>query len=167
VSGAPDRFEDFYRGSRQRVLAFVYLVTSDLPEAQDAVQEAFVRAWQRWSRFDPGADPEAWVRLVATRIAISRWRSLRSRARAYMRHGAAGPAAAPDADTVDLVRALRRLSVEQRTAIALHYFVGLSVAEVAHETGVPVGTVKARLARGRAALAPYLVVPSEGAVDER
>jgi RNA polymerase sigma-70 factor (ECF subfamily) len=59
VSGAPDRFEDFYRASRQRVLAFVYLVTGDLAEAQDAVPEAFVRAWQRWPRFDPGAEPEA------------------------------------------------------------------------------------------------------------
>jgi DNA-directed RNA polymerase specialized sigma24 family protein len=52
--------------------------------------------------------------------------------------------------------ALRRLSADQRTAIALHYFVGLSVAEVATETAAPIGTVKARLARGRTALAPYL-----------
>jgi RNA polymerase sigma-70 factor (ECF subfamily) len=161
-----DRFEDFYRGSRQRVLAYVYLITSDLSEAQDSVQEAFVRAWQRWSSLGTDGDPEAWVRKVAARIAISRWRGLRSRARAYLRHGVAGPVAPPGPETVDLVAALRQLSTAQRTAIALHYFVGLSVAEVAEETGVPVGTVKARLARGRSALAPYLAVPVEGAVNE-
>jgi RNA polymerase sigma-70 factor (ECF subfamily) len=43
----------------------------------------------------------------------------------------------------------------------LRYFAGLTVAEIADQTGVPTGTVKARLARGRSALAPYLAVPSE------
>jgi RNA polymerase sigma factor (sigma-70 family) len=157
-----ERFESFYRGSRQRVLGCVYLATGDLGEAQDAVQEAYVRVWQRWRSFGPDADPEAWVRLVATRIAISRWRSLRSRARAYLRHGAAAPVPAPDADRVDLVTALRRLSPDQRVAIALYYFVGLSVAEVAEQTRAPVGTVKARLARGRSALAPFLADRTEG-----
>jgi hypothetical protein len=59
-----DRFEDFYRGSRQRVLAYVYLITSALSEAQDSVQEAFVRAWQRWPSLGADGDPEAWVRKV-------------------------------------------------------------------------------------------------------
>lgn len=162
MPGDIERFEGFYRGSRQRVLGCVYLATGDLAEAQDAVQEAYIRVWQRWSTFGPDADPEAWVRLVATRIAISRWRSLRSRARAYLRHGAAASVPAPDPDRVDLLSALRRLSADQRIAIALHYFVGLSVAEVAEQTGAPVGTVKARLARGRTALAPFLAVPVEG-----
>jgi RNA polymerase sigma-70 factor (ECF subfamily) len=164
VPGDIERFENFYRGSRQRVLGCVYLATGDLGEAQDAVQEAYVRAWQRWRQFGAEADPEAWVRLVATRIAISRWRSLRSRARAYLRHGAAAAVPAPDPDRVDMMAALRRLSPDQRIAIALHYFVGLSVAEVAEQTGAPVGTVKARLARGRSALAPYLAVQTEGNV---
>jgi RNA polymerase sigma-70 factor (sigma-E family) len=165
VPGDVERFESFYLGSRQRVLGCVYLATGDLAEAQDAVQEAYVRVWQRWRDFGPDADPEAWVRLVATRIAFSRWRSLRSRARAYLRHGAAAPVPAPDPDRVDMMAALWRLSPDQRIAIALHYFVGLSVAEVAEETGVPVGTVKARLARGRSALAPYLAVRTEGSTD--
>jgi RNA polymerase sigma-70 factor (ECF subfamily) len=158
VAGDADGFDDFYRGSRQRLLGYVYLLTGDLSEAQDAVQEAFVRAWQRWSTISAYDDPEAWTRVVATRIAISRWRSLRSRARAYLRYGAVESMPAPSTDTLAIVEAMRRLPEEQRIAIALHHLVGMPVAEVAVRTGAPVGTVKARLSRGRAALAGLLAV---------
>ncbi|MEV0805056.1 SigE family RNA polymerase sigma factor [Micromonospora sp. NPDC050200] len=153
-----DGFDEFYRGSRQRLLGFVYVLTGNLAEAQDAVQEAYIRAWQRWSTVGGYDDPEAWVRVVASRIAVSRWRSLRSRARAYLRHGAEESVPAPGVDTVDVVAALRRLPEEQRTALALYYLLGMPVAEVARQTEAPVGTVKARLSRGRAALAGLLAV---------
>ncbi|WBB65002.1 SigE family RNA polymerase sigma factor [Micromonospora sp. WMMD812] len=151
-------FDEFYRGSRQRLLGFVYVLTGDLAEAQDAVQEAYIRVWQRWSTVSGYDDPEAWTRVVATRIAVSRWRSLRSRARAYLRHGAVETTPGPGTETVEVVAALRRLPEEQRTAIALYYLLGMPVAEVARETEAPVGTVKARLSRGRAALAGLLAV---------
>ncbi|MBU8858870.1 MULTISPECIES: SigE family RNA polymerase sigma factor [unclassified Micromonospora] len=153
-----DSFDEFYRGSRQRLLGFVYVLTGDLAEAQDAVQEAYIRAWQRWSTVRGYDDPEAWIRVVASRIAVSRWRSLRSRARAYLRHGAEESMPAPSTDTVEVVTALRRLPEEQRVALALYYLLGMPVAEVARETDAPVGTVKARLSRGRAALAELLTV---------
>ncbi|GIJ25960.1 RNA polymerase sigma24 factor [Micromonospora qiuiae] len=153
-----DGFDEFYRGSRQRVLGFVYVLTGDLAEAQDVVQEAYVRAWQRWSTVGDYDDPEAWVRVVASRLAVSRWRSLRSRARAYLRHGAVESVPPPGTETVEVVAALRRLPEEQRVAIALYYLVGMPVAEVARQTSAPVGTVKARLFRGRAALAGLLAV---------
>ncbi|GAB3065200.1 RNA polymerase sigma factor [Micromonospora schwarzwaldensis] len=153
-----DGFDEFYRGSRQRVLGFVYALTGNLAEAQDAVQEAYIRAWQRWPTVRGYDDPEAWLRVVASRIAVSRWRSLRSRARAYLRHGADDHIPAPSTDTVEVVAALRRLPEEQRVALALYYLVGMPVAEVARETAAPVGTVKARLSRGRAALAELLAV---------
>ncbi|MFI7071263.1 SigE family RNA polymerase sigma factor [Micromonospora sediminicola] len=153
-----DGFDEFYRGSRQRLLGFVYVLTGNLAEAQDAVQEAYIRAWQRWSTVRGYDDPEAWLRVVASRIAVSRWRSLRSRARAYLRHGAEDSVPGPNTDTLEVVAALRRLPEEQRVAIALYYLVGMPVAEVARETEAPVGTVKARLSRGRAALAELLTV---------
>ncbi|MFC0508014.1 SigE family RNA polymerase sigma factor [Micromonospora costi] len=155
-------FDEFYRGSRQRLLGFVYVLTGNLAEAQDAVQEAYIRAWQRWSTVSGYEDPEAWTRVVATRIAVSRWRSLRSRARAYLRHGAVETVPPPGTETVEVVAALRRLPEEQRTAIALYYLLGMPVAEVARETDAPVGTVKARLSRGRAALAGLLAVSDLG-----
>ncbi|SCL61293.1 RNA polymerase sigma factor [Micromonospora chersina] len=159
-------FDEFYRGSRQRLLGFVYVLTGNRAEAQDAVQEAYIKAWQRWSTVRGYDDPEAWVRVVASRIAVSRWRSLRSRARAYLRHGAEESFPAPTTDTVEVVAALRRLPEEQRTAIALYYLLGMPVAEVARQTEAPVGTVKARLSRGRTALAGLLaVVDLEEAAD--
>jgi RNA polymerase sigma-70 factor (sigma-E family) len=160
-----DDFDHFYRASRLRLLGFVYVLTGNLAEAQDAVQEAFVRAWQRWSSISQYHDPESWVRVTAARIAVSRWRQLRGRARAYVRHGPAHPVPEPSTDTVEVVRALRRLPEEQRVALALYYLMGLPVADVARELGVPVGTVKARLSRGRAALAPLLALDVKGAAD--
>jgi RNA polymerase sigma-70 factor (ECF subfamily) len=103
------------------------------------------------------------VRVTAARIAVSRWRQLRSRA--HLRHGPSEPIAAPGTDTVEIVAAMRRLPAEQRTALALYYLAGMPVAAVAAETGVPVGTVKARLSRGRAALAALLTVDATEVAD--
>lgn len=150
------QFDVFYRDTRQRLFEVLYAMTGDAAEAQDAVQEAYARAWQRWSRIGRYGDPEAWVRTVARRVAVSRWRKARNRLAAHRRERAGGPAAvvpAPDAEALALVRALRQLPESQRTAIVLHHLVGLSVAETAAETEVPPGTVKARLSRGRRALA--------------
>jgi RNA polymerase sigma-70 factor (ECF subfamily) len=154
-----DDFDSFYSGTRQRVLSCVYLVTGDLGEAQDAVQEAYMRAWLRWDAIRRYDEPESWVRLVACRVATSRWRTMRSRLRAHVRHGAmAEQVSGPGTETVEVVAALRRLPEDQRVALALHYLVGLPVVDVARETGAPVGTVKSRLARGRRALAEVLAL---------
>jgi RNA polymerase sigma-70 factor (ECF subfamily) len=156
---AAEDFDSFYRGTRQRVLSCVYLVTGDLGEAQDAVQEAYMKAWLRWDTIGRYDEPESWVRLVACRHATSRWRSMRSRLRAHGRLGLMPESTAgPATDTVEIVAALKQLPEEQRVALALHYLVGLAVAEVAIQTGAPVGTVKSRLARGRRALAGVLAL---------
>ncbi|WP_284289871.1 RNA polymerase sigma factor [Angustibacter aerolatus] len=149
-------FDDFYRSSSRRVARAVYAMTGDLTEAQDCTQEAFARAWQRWSTVQEAGDPEAWVRTVARRVAVSRWRRTRTAARHLLAHGRPEPVAPPGDDHTVLVAALRRLPEAQRHAIVLHHLVGLPVEEVAAEVGSPTGTVKARLSRGRAALAQVL-----------
>jgi RNA polymerase sigma-70 factor (sigma-E family) len=153
-----ESFDTFYRATRQRLFECVYALTGNAAEAQDATQEAYVRAWQRWSAVAEYGDPEAWVRTVARRIAVSRWRRGRNRVKAHERLGPPPALPGPNADTPVLVAALARLPVEQRTAIVLHHLCDLSVADVARETRAPVGTVKARLARGRRALAALLMV---------
>lgn len=156
---AAESFDAFYLGSRQRTLRTVYAMTGDLGDAQDLVQEAYARAWQRWSTVSTYDDPEAWVRTVAWRLAASRFRKARNGVAALLRHGPPAPAPGPDPDNIDLVAALKQLPDAQRRAIVLHHLGGRSVAEVAVETGVPAGTVKARLARGRSALADLMTEP--------
>lgn len=153
-----ESFDEFYRASRQRLFVALCALTGDAGEAQDAVHEAFARAWQRWDSIRGYGDPEAWVRTVARRIAVSRWRRARNRLTAHRRHGPPPALPGPSASSVALRVALARLPVEQRTAIVLHHLCDLPVSEVARETGVPEGTVKARLFRGRRALAELLNV---------
>jgi len=149
-------FERLYADASRRLVGQVFGLTADLGDAQDAVQEAFARAYLRWGRVSALDDPEAWVRTVAFRIAVSRWRRARSALTAGRRF--AGPVDVPDLspDHVALVTALRSLPLAQREAIVLHHLVGLPVEDVARRTSAPVGTVKARLRRGRLALAPLL-----------
>jgi RNA polymerase sigma-70 factor (ECF subfamily) len=149
-------FDAFFHATNRRLLHQLYAMTANLADAQECVQEAYARAWQHWDRVREMTDPEGWVRTVAWRIAANRWRKTRNGVTAQLRHGAAEPDGEPSPDTVVLVAALRRISPEQRRAIVLHHLAGLSVEEIARETGAPTGTVKARLARGRAALAVLL-----------
>ena len=152
-----EEFDDFYTASFNRLVGQVYAMIGDRDEAQECVQEAFVRAWSHRGRLDRAGHPEAWVRTTAYRLAVSRWRRVVRSRRSPDRALQHGPASAPpDPDRVALVAALRRLPEEQRRAIVLHHIADLPVAEVAAETGVPVGTVKARLSRGRTALALLL-----------
>jgi RNA polymerase sigma-70 factor, ECF subfamily len=153
-----EEFDAFYATSVDRLTGQVYAVTGDRGEAQDAVQEAFIRAWRRHASLERDGSPEAWVRTVAMRLAISRWRRAQTSLTSWRRRGVPPEVDGPSPDTVAIVEALRRISPDQRRAIVLHHLCDLSVEQVAAETGSPVGTVKARLARGRAALAPYLTV---------
>lgn len=149
-------FDAFYAACAPALVRQLHAMTGDLAEAQDCVQEACARAWQRWDRIGGYDAPEAWVRQVAWRLAVSRFRRTHTGLRATLRHGPPPDAPPMSPDRVALVAALASLSATQRRAVVLHHVVGLSVQEVADETGAPVGTVKARLSRGRVALAARL-----------
>ncbi|GAA0896532.1 RNA polymerase sigma factor [Virgisporangium aurantiacum] len=149
-------FDTFYRDTRRRLFTMMYALTGDIGEAQDITQDAYARAWQHWDRVSGYDDAEGWVRTVARRIAISRWRRARNALTAHRRSAIRDQLPGPDPDLVALVTALAALAAPVRTAIVLHHLVDLSVAEVARETGTPEGTVKARLVRGRRALAAAL-----------
>ena len=151
-----DDFDAFYNATSRRLLHQMYAMTGNLADAQECVQEAYARSWQHWKQVQQAEDAAAWVRTVAWRIAASRWRKARNGALALVRHGAVESTRPPSPDHVALVHALRQIPDVQRRAVVLHHLVGLSVDEVARETYVPTGTVKARLSRGRAALADLL-----------
>ncbi|MFI5527129.1 SigE family RNA polymerase sigma factor [Kitasatospora sp. NPDC051853] len=154
-----EEYGAFYRASFALLVRQLYAMTGDFGEAQDAVQEAFVRGWDRRSKLsrDEGG-PEAWIRTVAWRLAVSRWRRARRGRELEQERMRFAPqvAAAPGLEHTELVAALRRLPAAQRQAVVLHHLCDLSLQQIAAETGAALGTVKARLSRGRAALAGYL-----------
>jgi RNA polymerase sigma-70 factor (ECF subfamily) len=150
-------FDEFYTASFARITGQLYAMIGDRDEAQDCVQEAFVRAWAARGKLARAEHPEAWVRTTAYRLAVSRWRRKRLARRSPDR--ALSPALyteAADESRVVLVAALKCLPAGQRQALVLHHLCDLPVAAVAREVGVPEGTIKARLSRGRTALAALL-----------
>lgn len=152
-----NEFDEFYTASFRRVTGQVYAMIGDFDEATDCVQEAFARAWAHRRKLESAAYPEAWVRTTAYRLAVSRWRRRKRGERPPDRAlGDAGTAPAVDESHVALVAALRQLPEAQRQALVLHHIADLPVQQVAAEVGVPEGTIKARLSRGRAALAALL-----------
>ncbi len=62
----PATFDAFYSGSVRRVTGQLYAMTGSRAEAEDCVQEAYARAWQRWDKVSGYCDPEAWVRTSPT-----------------------------------------------------------------------------------------------------
>jgi RNA polymerase sigma-70 factor, ECF subfamily len=149
-------FEDFYVQTVDRVVGQLYVATGDLHEAEEVVQEAFVRAASRWARLERYDLPEAWVRRVAMNLARDRARWRRRRTVLLRRIGEPPQVPAASVEALALADALRELPIRHRQAIVLHYLVDMPVEEVARTLLVPVGTVKSWLARGRRALAGAL-----------
>jgi RNA polymerase sigma-70 factor (ECF subfamily) len=153
-------FTAFYDATWSRTVACAYAMTGELGAAEDLAQEAYCRAWPRWKALKEYDDPGAWVRQVATRLAVSRWRRTRTALSFLAKQRAPEPTAPPSETTMLLVGALRQLPESQRRAVVLHHLAELPVAEVARLEHCPEGTVKARLSRGRAALAVLLGDPT-------
>jgi RNA polymerase sigma-70 factor (ECF subfamily) len=132
--------------------------------AEDAVQEAVARAWERSQRGDEIESLPAWVTRAAVNLTHSRWRRSRAEARGHDRMEAPRSAADTD-DRMDVERALAALPRRQREATVLRYYLGMDVAEVARTLGVTDGTAKTTLFRARQALAQALGDHDEEATD--
>lgn len=156
--GGMDTARAVYQASYQRLVVQLYGITGDLQEAQDVVQEAFVRALSRNGRLAAMDNPESWLRTVAVNEARSRWRRRQVLDRLLLGRAVSQPVPVPgmSEDHVALVTALRELPRAQREAVVLHYLADLPVEEIATGLGVAAGTVKSRLHRARARLAVLL-----------
>lgn len=156
-----EAFDELYAAARERLTVQLTALAGDRSEAQDLVQEAFVRAWIRWDTVSGYDDPEGWIRRVAYNLGVSRWRKARRLLLRSSPAGALPSASGPESDgtsiggpgeSIGVIAALQALPVPERRAVILHHVAGLSVEEVAAEVGSPVGTVKSRLSRGRSRL---------------
>jgi RNA polymerase sigma-70 factor (ECF subfamily) len=148
---ADQEIEDFVTTSLPRLVAGLTVMTGSRAAAEDVVCEALARAWERSARGEHIESLPAWVTTVATNLARSGVRRLRTELR-WRRSAQRNDG--PDADEVaDVSRAVRALPRRQREAAVLHYYLDLDVVEVARLLGVSEGTVKTNLFRARHKLA--------------
>ncbi len=148
----------FLRDTYPRLLGAVALVTGDLATAEDAVQEAIVRAWERSERGERIEALDRWVAAVAMNLSRSRLRRLRVERLAGPRLVAAATSDEPSGDAIDVRGALAALPRRQREATVLRYYLDLSTAEIAHLMKTSEGTVKSQLSKARGHLAGSLRV---------
>jgi RNA polymerase sigma-70 factor (ECF subfamily) len=143
-------------------VAGLSLLSGSLPEAEEAVQEALARAWERSDRGERVDSLNAWVAVVARNILRDRFRRLRFERRAQVRllkGDAADRSGLAMTDArMDLVQALRALPVRQREALVLRYFGDLAVGDLARAMRMNENAAKALLFRARRALAAALGV---------
>lgn len=150
-----------------------YLLIGDAAEAEDATQEAFVKALGALDRFRDESPFRPWLLTIVANVARNRLRSTTRRLTLGLRAAAASRdrPAAPSAEAIvvaderrhELLAAINRLSPDDRLVIAGRYFLDLSGVELAALAGVRPGTVKSRLARARARLAALLDESDGGA----
>jgi RNA polymerase sigma-70 factor, ECF subfamily len=150
---ADAEFDRFFRERSPGLLGQAYVLSGENGTAQDLVQESFLRAWQHWPQVRVMDSPEAWVRRVLYNLAVSSWRHGR---RLLPLDGVDRIVSGPHPDAVALAAALRTLPRRQAQAIVLHDAGGLTALEIGDELGVPVGTVRSWLSRGRSLLAARL-----------
>jgi RNA polymerase sigma-70 factor (ECF subfamily) len=154
-------FAEFYAATHRKLFRAVVLVTGSVEEAQDCLQEAYIRAADRWQSVSGHDSPEAWVRRVALHLAYDGHRRLRVRRRGALAAPRPEPVPGPDATSTDIVRAVRSLPRDEQEVIIRHHLLDMTVGETARELGRPEGTVKAQLVRGRARLSQLLSMQEE------
>lgn len=141
----------------EHAFRLAYGMLHDRTAAEDAVQEAALRAWRKLGNLRPDADIRPWfLAIVANQcrtVTRGRWWSV------IRSDLPVGPAANEFEDRIvrgaDLRSALRKLAPENREALVLRYYLDLPLDEVAAITGVPIGTVKSRINRGLSAMRPH------------
>jgi RNA polymerase sigma-70 factor (ECF subfamily) len=147
---------------REAVFRYAYLQLGDAAEAEDAAQEAFLRAYRSFDRFDAARPLRPWLLRITRNLARNRWRGWQRRLQATERfhqaaeiegHSAAPPESAGMAEAaIELKKIVGDLRRPDQDVIYLRFFLGLSLEETGEALSLPVGTVKSRLSRALARL---------------
>jgi len=152
---------EVFDASYRRLVVQLLALCGDQAEAEDAVQEAFVKAVSSGSRFARLDNPEAWLRTVAVNHLRNRWRHIAVVRRVTPRLPGSAATFELSPDRVALVTALAKIPFDLRIVVTLHHIADQPTAQIARDLGVPEGTVKARLVKGRAMLAALLADEEE------
>lgn len=152
----PDVIERLFVAHYGGLLRLGYLLAGP-DAAEDLVQDAFVRALDKWRPDAPEEAFRAWAQTTMVRMSISRFRRATKERVAYQRHGAEPEVPTPD-PIPEIERAIASLTPRQRAAVVLRYYEDLSESQIADRMGVRPGTIKALLhqARERLRLEPAL-----------
>jgi len=151
ATGGRAAFGELVRRHSSPVRALLRRMGADPSTADDIAQDAFLMAFEQISDFRGEGTFQAWVKRIAARLYVKRWRREARRdllneaaeADAPTSHGEAG-----QADRIDLDEALKTLSAGERICVSLCYGGGFSHAEAASALNTPLGTVKSHVKRG-------------------
>jgi RNA polymerase sigma-70 factor (sigma-E family) len=164
-------FDRFVAEAGDGLLRAAYLITWDLADAEDLVQECLFKVARRWPRVRRMEHPAAYARTVLVHLALDDGKH-RSRRRAELAEAATASFEQHEDDTAvrvlgrveasaDLMQALAELPPRQRVALVLRYFEDLSEADVAEAMGCSVGTVKSTTSRALDRLRRVVEVPAD------
>lgn len=151
LEGSGD-FESFFRAQRPRLYGSMLLITGSTHEADEAVQEAFFKVWERWDRVGSMENPTGYL----YRTALNAHRSAYRRAvRAAKRTLSPPPSPDPFAAVAgrdQVLSALATMTPRQRAAVVLTELQGYDTDEAARAMGIRPGTVRVLVSKGRATL---------------
>jgi RNA polymerase sigma-70 factor, ECF subfamily len=152
--GVKEDFDRLYKATYQRVFATLVIILRNPAAAEDATQEAYLRAFRAWARWKQNAPAEAWIYRIALNVAFTQRRRERLHEVGEVLRRLGRPKAADPTEVVqpDLVRELRALPAKQAAAIVLRHLHGFSNREIASALGVPERTVASRLAAAKKTL---------------
>jgi RNA polymerase sigma-70 factor (ECF subfamily) len=145
-------FEEFFGSEHARLYGALCLVTGDRHEAEEIMQDAFLRLWERWDRVSGLDDPSAYLFRTAMNVFRNRYRRATLAVRRTVSLAPTEDSFATVEDRDAIVRALRDLAPDQRAAVVLTGYVGLSSEEAGRALGMRAGTVRTIATRARAAI---------------
>jgi len=160
--GSPEAFRQLLARHQQAVRSFLRRVLNNAADADDIAQETFLAAWSRLWRYRGAASFRSWICAIAWNKALSFSRSRGREGRRVEALEAPPVSSGGCTDTrLDLERALGSLPADQRAAVALCLAGEFSHAEAAEALGLPLGTIKSHVQRGRAKLLQALGGPDD------
>lgn len=152
VPAGPLDFEELFLSVHDRLYRALYFITGSSADAEELMQDAFLKLWERWDRVDAIDDPVAYL----FRVALNGVRMRARRARVVARRLVPVAGARDPFDDIDVHedvrRMLRGISPRQRTAIVLTEILGYSSEQAARIMGIKPTTVRVLASQGRAAL---------------